>query len=161
MSHLLFAYGALTNTSVMTDRCPKILLDRRADLHGYTLTFRYFADIQPFEGGVVSGVLWRITTDCERVLDLYEGISTGKYIKRNVTVINEEQGQKMDAIAFVMRGRPYQEPPKAAYRDVIAHGYREHGISLTQLNMAVRDAEKISNRQIWEMRKNELDYSNE
>jgi len=127
----------------MADRCPAAELVGRIDLHGFKLMFRSLvADIQRVEGGVVCGVLWRITTGCEeKALDHFEGCSTGKYIKRPVTVLHEELGQ-VDAMAYVLAGRARQEPPRAVYRDTIAEGYREHGISIKQLNMALREAER-------------------
>ena len=161
MSRMLFTYGALTNTSVMADRCPAAELVGRVDLHGYELVFRHVADIQRVEGGVVSGVMWRITTGCEeKALDHFEGCSTGKYIKRPVTVLHEELGQ-VDAMAYVLAGRARQEPPRAVYRDTIAEGYGgEHGISIKQLNMALREAEREYHAEIDSIRKSELDCSN-
>ena len=159
MKSYLFAYGALTNASVMADRCPTAELVGRADLHGYRLVFRYVADIQRVEGGVVSGILWKINAKCVSVLDHYEGFPR-HYAKRRVDALHDELGQ-VEAKIYVLEGRAHQEPPRAAYRDTIAHGYREHDISIKQLNMALREAERVNNEEIWEIRKVEYDYSSD
>ena len=159
MKNYLFTYGALTNSSVMADRCPtaELVGNGRASLDGFTLVFRYHADLQPLENGVVRGLVWCIG-NCERALDLFE---SDRYIKREVSIFHDQHEQQMDAIAYVMRGRAQQEVPSARYRDIVAAGYREHGISFVGINLGLREAERMSNRQIWEIRKNELDYSDE
>jgi gamma-glutamylcyclotransferase (GGCT)/AIG2-like uncharacterized protein YtfP len=138
----------------MADRCPSSESVGRADLLDYKMVFRSVADIERVEGGVVFGVLWRILPACERSLDLFE---TPKYIKRTVTVRHEELGQ-VEAIVYLMSGRDSQEPPRAVYRDTIAQGYREHDISIKQLNMALREAERKYRKEIGSIRKAELDY---
>jgi gamma-glutamylcyclotransferase (GGCT)/AIG2-like uncharacterized protein YtfP len=157
MSKFLFTYGALTNAFVMADRCPtaELVGNGIADLHGYKLVFRYHSDIQPFEGGVVRGVVWCIG-NCESALDQFE---SDRYIKREVSILHEQHRQQMDAIAYVMRGRAQQEVPSARYRDIVVTGYREHRIPVVGINLGLREAERFSNRQIFEIRKNELDYS--
>ena len=152
-----FAYGANCHVKSMSSRCPAAIYLGKVILKGHKLVFRSVADIIAMDGGVVQGALWTITAECESSLDLYEGYPH-HYGKRQVTVRHEELGQMMEAMAYVMAARAHQEPPRAAYRDVIAHGYQELDISLQQLNMAVREAEREYRVGIGNIRKAELDY---
>ena len=61
----------------MVYRCPKAEMVETVRLEGYRLTFAAagsgLATIFPEEGSHVDGVLWSLTGDCEKSLDLYEG----------------------------------------------------------------------------------------
>ena len=152
-----FAYGSNCHVSSMLSRCPAAIHMGKVILNGHKLVFRSVADIIAMDGGVVQGALWTITPECESALDLYEGYPH-YYTKRRVGVRHEELG-RMEAMAYVMAGRAHQEPPRAAYRDVIAHGYQELDISLQQLNMAVREAERECRMELEEIRKAEYDFT--
>ena len=68
-----FAYGANTNNENMKYRCPLAINLGKLILPDYRLVFRGVADIEPYAGSSVQGVLWEITEDCEKSLDVYEG----------------------------------------------------------------------------------------
>ena len=72
---LYFAYGSNINLEQMDYRCPDATVVGPVVLENYELLFRRggFATIAPKEGGRVHGLLWSITPECERSLDLYEG----------------------------------------------------------------------------------------
>jgi len=154
-----FAYGSNCHVSSMLSRCPAAICNGKCFLNQHKLVFQATtADIQmsPSDGDRVHGALWQITPECESALDRYEGFPR-HYTKRQVSVIHDELGQ-LDAMVYVMVGRTAQEPPRAAYRDIIAQGYREHDISIKQLNMALREAERKYRKEIGSIRKAELDY---
>lgn len=72
---LYFAYGSNINLNQMDHRCPDATVVGPVALENYELLFRRggFATIAPKEGGKVHGLLWSITLECERSLDMYEG----------------------------------------------------------------------------------------
>ena len=151
-----FAYGSNCHVSSMLSRCPAAICNGKVLLNHHELVLRSVADIEASDGQSVYGALWQITPECESALDRYEGFPR-LYTKRQVSVIHDELGQ-LDAMVYVMVGRAAQEPPRAAYRDIIAQGYREHDISIKQLNMALREAERKYRKEIGSIRKAELDY---
>ena len=74
-----FAYGSNMNLDQMAYRCPAASVVEKVKLEGYRLTFCGrgkgcgVATILPEEGSRVEGVLWKITPECEKSLDFYEG----------------------------------------------------------------------------------------
>ena len=74
-----FAYGSNMNLDQMAYRCPAASVVENVRLDGYRLTFcgrgkgSGVATILPEEGSQVEGVLWKITPECEKSLDFYEG----------------------------------------------------------------------------------------
>ena len=73
MIRLYFAYGANLNVEHMEYRCPKAKPICTMNLPEWRLVFRNVADIEPAKGQSVSGLLWTITDDCEKALDIFEG----------------------------------------------------------------------------------------
>ena len=73
-----FAYGSNMNLDQMEYRCPAASVVEPVHLEGYRLTFcgrgkgSGVATILPEEGSRVEGVLWKITSECEKSLDFYE-----------------------------------------------------------------------------------------
>ena len=151
-----FAYGANCHLKSMSSRCPAAICVGKSLIEDHKLALRTTADIQASDGDSVHGALWMITRQCEFALDWYEGFPH-HYTKRQVSVIHESLGE-LDAMVYVMVGRACQEPPRAAYRDVIAQGYVDLGISMRQLNVAVLEAHHRSNEAVEKIRRNELDY---
>ena len=76
---LYFAYGSNINLEQMAVRCPAAQVVGPAVLDGYELLFRGnrrgtgVATIEPLAGSQVHGLLWMLTPECERSLDVYEG----------------------------------------------------------------------------------------
>ena len=68
-----FAYGANLCLEGMKWRCPAAEPISGFELEGWRLVFRGVADIEPSEGSKVSGALWRVTPQCIRALDRFEG----------------------------------------------------------------------------------------
>ena len=75
MEHAMyFAYGSNMNLDQMAYRCPAAEAVCTAKLEGYELFFagrpgNGVASIRPKQGGVVVGVLWKLTEACEKSLD--------------------------------------------------------------------------------------------
>ena len=70
---LYLAYGSNLNKKQMSRRCPKAIPLEGVVIEDWKLVFRGVADIEPSKGSMLSAGLWRITEDCEKALDSYEG----------------------------------------------------------------------------------------
>ena len=134
---LYFAYGSNINLEQMERRCPDACIVGPVALENYELLFRRggFATITPCEGGKVHGLLWSLTPECERSLDMYEGYPRF-YDKRTVTV-RDGLGRELSVMAYIMDER-FREPmlPSAAYYNGILEGYKRNGLPVTALKKA-------------------------
>ncbi len=138
---LYFAYGSNINLEQMVYRCPDAQVVGPVALEGYELLFRGsgVATIGPKEGSTVHGLLWRLTPDCERSLDRYEGYPH-LYGKQPVTV-RDAQGRELTVMAYVMSER-YRAPavPPTSYYQGILEGYRQSGLPVEALKKAWANA---------------------
>ena len=148
---LYFAYGSNINLNQMFYRCPAAQVVRPVTLDGYELLFRGngAATIAPKEGAVVHGLLWKITSDCERSLDRYEGYP---YLYGKLPVaVKDQSGQEFTVMAYVM-SRRYLTPaiPPESYYQGILEGYRQNGLPMAALKKArdhaVREVRQESSR---------------
>ena len=134
---LYFAYGSNINLEQMDYRCPDATVVGPVVLENYELLFRRggFATIAPKEGGRVHGLLWSITPECERSLDLYEGYPRF-YDKQTVTV-RDGLGRELPVMAYIMDER-FREPmlPTEPYYNGILEGYRQNGLPVRALKAA-------------------------
>ncbi|KZL93960.1 gamma-glutamylcyclotransferase family protein [Clostridium magnum] len=133
------AYGSNMNLEQMSNRCPKAKVVGIGILEGYKLTFRGrykgVANIEPCKGRTVPIILWEITEECERALDLYEGYPN-LYIKKEVEV--NVEGKPTKAMIYVM-AKEYENmaaAPTEYYFNVIARGYSDNRINLKALQIA-------------------------
>lgn len=133
------AYGSNMNLEQMSNRCPKAKSVGTGILEDYKLTFRGkykgVANIEPCKGRKVPIVLWQITEDCERALDLYEGYHN-LYIKEKVEV--KVKDKVKTAMVYIM-AKEYTNmvaAPMEYYFNVIARGYSDNGVDLKPLQTA-------------------------
>ena len=136
-SGLYFAYGSNINLDQMSYRCPAAQVVGPVTLEGYELLFRGsgVATIGPKKGGKVHGLLWKITPDCERSLDRYEGYP---YLYGKMPVaVKDQSGQEYTVMAYVMSKR-YLTPaiPPESYYQGILEGYRQNGLPVAALKKA-------------------------
>ncbi|EGX77073.1 hypothetical protein HMPREF9457_00855 [Dorea formicigenerans 4_6_53AFAA] len=109
-----FAYGSNMNLDQMEYRCPDAEVVENVRLEGYRLAFcgrptgSGVATILPEESSHVEGVLWKITPECERSLDFYEGYPH-LYGKEQIRVKNRD-GQERSVMVYTMNP-PYKEQP--------------------------------------------------
>ena len=140
---LYFAYGSNINLDQMAYRCPAAQMVGPVLLENYELLFRGNANgngvatIKPKEGQQVYGLLWRITPDCERSLDIYEGYPR-LYEKESVAV-RDSAGRQLTVMAYVMTdGDRWRSPalPSEYYYQGILDGYRQIGLPTQALKQA-------------------------
>lgn len=141
---LYFAYGSNMNLDQMEFRCPAAETVQNVRLKDYRLTFcggnpkSGVATIVPEEGSHVDGVLWKITQDCEKSLDRYEGYPY-LYGKETVCVIGED-GRSYETMVYVMNA-PYKDcpaTPSKFYLDGILQGCEQNGLPVEPVKAAVR-----------------------
>lgn len=139
-----FAYGSNCNLEQMARRCPKAKKVGAVTLDGYKLTFNGkhsgtgVASIKRKKGAIVNGLLWEITQECEKSLDIYEGFPH-LYTKKTVTVKTAD-GTEIEAMVYVMTSK-YNAPalPSQAYYWGIRDGFIENGIDPHTLQVALTE----------------------
>ena len=135
------AYGSNLSVEQMAVRCPDAKIVGTAVLKNWKLVFKVHADIEPCEGRVVPVLVWEISEDDEKKLDLYEGFPS-YYIKRElqvmVTDLNGKHSKKVIAMVYTMtEGHSIRLPTK--YYDVLAEGYERFGFNRYQLELALKE----------------------
>lgn len=111
-----------------------------AVLHGWKLTFRGFADIEPAKGETVQGGLWKMTPQLLREMDGREGYP--RLYDRKVVPVETEHGVAVEAMVYFMQdqaNRPIQEPWEG-YLGQIRKGYEFFGLPQEALTAAVAAA---------------------
>ena len=90
------------------------------------------------EGSHVDGVLWSLTGDCEKSLDLYEGYPDF-YDKQEITV-KDKAGKEIKAIVYIMTKDYMQNfnPPGRSYLTGILKGCRQNQIQTEPILKAAR-----------------------
>jgi hypothetical protein len=85
---LYFAYGANMHVGYMRQNCPTIetgpaaIACKKIELQNWELKFYSHATVVSNPNASVPGILWRITEECELLLDAYESYPD-YYTKRN------------------------------------------------------------------------------
>ena len=137
---LYFAYGMNTNREEMAYRCPTAIPLGKAILPGYRFEFKSFATIVPSPKESVEGVLWTITEQDEKSLDILEGYPDF-YDKKNVSVIHNDL--TYIAMTYIMGPREQGYAPSDGYYSMVSEGYQSFGLSQRQLldakNRSIRE----------------------
>ena len=121
-----FAYGSNMNPDRIRQRIPFARAIGKAEIRGWKITERLYADIDRAQGGRVEGVLYLLTPSEIRQLDAYEGYPT-VYDSFTVNAYLDD-GHKVRAITYAMtaktkaerNGKPYPD----SYRILCAVGAR-------------------------------------
>ena len=134
-----FAYGMNTNTHSMEVRTQDHIEVGTGQLDNYQLEFKLHCDVVPAEGISVQGVVWRVTPRGLTKLDIREGYP--KYYDRSVMWIRMHDGQSIKAWVYTMNASTSHaielEPPDDQYWQFVVAGYRQHGLSTHQLELAL------------------------
>ena len=125
-----FAYGYNTNTAEMTQRIPPAIFIGKALLPNYKFVMNNFADVVPFKGGEVYGVLWDIPVGWVSELDALEEL----YEQHTVQV--KWENSRTRAMIYRMTQK-HPGPPSQDYVDYVKMGYVENNLPLKQLTDAV------------------------
>ena len=141
---LYFAYGSNINLDQMAHRCPDAEPVCNVVLDNYSLAFRGrndgngVATIIPHKGRKVYGVLWKLTPNCEKSLDRWEGCPV-VYDKQTVNV-RDADGNRYAVMTYAMTHEKTREPamPSEAYFQRIQDGYAQNGLPTRSLSLALQ-----------------------
>ena len=143
------AFGSNINVPQMEKRCPSSNIIGKGKLKDYKLTFRGInngvANVEKKKGRSVPILLWQITQECERALDIYEGYPK-LYVKREVDVVTDDGVIK--AMIYVMTSKYEESPaqPSRGYLDTIWRGYIQNKMPMRFLTQAVSEnMDELSN----------------
>jgi phage replication-related protein YjqB (UPF0714/DUF867 family) len=124
--HTYFAYGSNLCVQQMARRCPGAVDPRPATLadHDWLINERGVATVEPFDGGQVHGVLWRLTDHDLATLDSAEGVPV-RYRRDRLTVRTDD-GCAEAWVYIDHRVEP--GPPRPGYLERIIDGAEHHGL---------------------------------
>lgn len=132
------AYGSNLNLKQMENRCPTAKVIGTGFVKGYELLFRgkngrAVATIEPNPINDVPVVLWKIDSEAEHILDVYEGYPI-LYRKEDISV-SLDNGQDIEAMVYLINYGRIASPSKYYY-NVIYKGYLDNNIDLSYLKVA-------------------------
>ena len=137
---LYFAYGSNLHKDQMSRRCPAAEPLGKLIMPNTRLVFRGVADVVRADGVDCPGGIWRITAECERALDRYEGFRPeypdgGMYSKEYVELDGLPDGEA-EIMLYTMNSIGIY-PPSAWYFDTLKQGYRDFGLPQAPLRAAL------------------------
>lgn len=121
-----WAYGSNLSIRQMLRRCPRAIKYGPMSVKDCALVFRGVADVSVRKDAVTPGGLWQITTECERSLDQFEGVSNRVYMKRYFRITIADK--KYTCLFYQMRASRGIMPPSVNYIDTISQGYTDFGL---------------------------------
>jgi len=133
---IYIAYGSNMNLKQMKMRCPNAKPIGKSTLENYKLVFKGVADVVKCEGEKVPIVIWEITDECEKALDIYEGYPR-LYRKEYATV--KIGNKEVNGMMYVMNYGKGSAPSKH-YFNIIKEGYNDFGIRLLPLIKALNES---------------------
>lgn len=140
LKELYFAYGSNLNVGQMAVRCPMAQPIETAVLEGYELAFRRgVLTILPKEGSRVEGLLWKVNTGEEWLLDHYEGYPY-LYTKESLPVQTRSGPKTVIAYVMTYPGCVQVQPPNAVYLQTVLQGYRQAGFDPQAVQQALTEA---------------------
>lgn len=134
------AYGSNLHLGQMAYRCPDATIIGTAELKDWRLMFKgsksgNYATIEPCIGESVPVLIWELSESDERSLDRYEGFPVF-YFKQTIPVV--VNGQKINAMAYLMRLDAKIGVPSLAYVQTLEIGYRDAGFDRSCLDAALK-----------------------
>ena len=142
MTKLYIAYGSNLNLEQMANRCPGAKVVGASEIKDYKLTFRgpdngCFATIEPSKGGSVPILLWQISENDEKELNIYEDWPD-LYRKETMEVtVNKE---KVNGMVYIMNEGRFLNKPSDKYYSTILEGYMSAGFDVEYLRRAVENS---------------------
>jgi cation transport regulator ChaC len=124
---LHFAYGSNMSRPLMQARCPTAQPLAPAVLEGFAfiVTTDGYASVVPRPGGVVHGVVWRITPRDLAALNAYENVEQGLYRARTLPVRCGDR--RRQALVYLARASAPGRP-RPGYLAVVVAAAREWGL---------------------------------
>lgn len=142
---LYVAYGSNLNIEQMEARCPNARIVGRGMIDNYALKYRgsktgAYATILREEGKKVPVLVWRISDNDEKRLDIYEGFPRFYYKKR--LTVRMENGKNIYAMGYIMFDQARPGIPSDYYVKVVANGYHANGLDIRILLESLEENER-------------------
>ena len=118
-----FAYGSNLNLELIDRRCPGIRPLTPAILKDYELVFRGVADVISAPGKTVIGAIYEVNEAHLQALDLYEGFP--HFYQRRLVKVETLQGEKSQALTYMMTAKTAPYPPAEHYLHIIITGMKQ------------------------------------
>ena len=124
---LHFAYGSNMSRPHMRTRCPGATALGTATLAGWRFVINPdgYGSIAPQAGGIVHGVLWRLSPRDLAVINAYENVAGGLYLRRMLPVLHG--GRREQALVYIAT-RAGEGTPRPGYIDLVAVAARDWGM---------------------------------
>jgi AIG2-like family len=121
---LHFAYGSNMSRALMRTRCPSATALGVAMLPGWRFVINPdgCGSIAPRSGGLVYGVLWRLTPRDLAAVNAYENLDAGLYLRR---VLPVEHGVRQRAALIYIARRQGAGRPRPGYVDLVVEAARD------------------------------------
>ena len=151
MSKRYIAYGSNLSVEQMAIRCPEAKIAGMAVLQDWKLAFKIHATIEPCPGRVVPVLIWEISEQDEKELDLYEGFPSYYYKKDLEVTMTDLKGKhpkQITAMVYIMDETRKTALPMKGYYDVLAEGYKRFGFNEYQLRLALMEAKEAVDREL-------------
>lgn len=125
-----FAYGSNLDTKQMKLRCPTADLHGLARMMGYKFVIneRGVASVVESSEHAVEGLLWKIFPHDECLLDWYEGVAGGYYIKERLDVEDLTRGEMVEALVYIATDKDLGGA-RPGYLEKIIQAARQHGFT--------------------------------
>lgn len=145
MKKYYLAYGSNLSLLQMSFRCPNAIPVGTATLKDYELLFKgsltgNYLTVEKQEGSSVPLVVWEISEDDEKSLDVYEGFPEFYYKEEMEVEVKPFLGEdtiNVSAIIYIMHEDRLKGLPSQRYYDVVKEGYERFGFDVNTLNHAV------------------------
>lgn len=137
-----FSYGMNTNIQGMKQRCPDAISCGHAILENFKFRFAYHADIVPEVGKQVHGVLWQVTDNCMKNLDILEGYPL--YYDRIIVPIQYKDITLYGYVYCMQSGNTNCRPSKG-YLSMILEGYNQHNVNNAQIYNGLNECQNLTN----------------
>jgi AIG2-like family len=121
---LHFAYGSNMSRALMGARCPLAEAVGVATLSGWRFVINPegFGSLAPLPGGLVHGVLWRLSARDVAAINAYESIGSGLYFRRQLPV--RCAVRHASALVYIA-SRQGEGIPRPGYIDLVVKAARE------------------------------------
>ena len=120
--YLYFAYGSNMDKIQMDHRCPGAVplgITKKWN-HKTILNTSGVATIIPLKGSISYGILWKVSEEHIKTLDVYEGIKKGIYKKINSSVMIE--GYQYPSLVYIAKDDKVGMPKRMGYLDKLLRG---------------------------------------
>ncbi len=129
-----FAYGSNLNLKQMETRCPDHKVIMSYTLDNFKLMFRSAADIVKHQNSKVEGVIFLISLQDERNLDMYEGVPN-IYIKEYFYC---KIGNNEEKVLYYKMNSEGVGKPTDKYYNAIHEGYLQNCLNVSLLEEALK-----------------------